>query len=108
MDKWEKVVTLKRKLTDLKHGLTLEELQEFLECDRATVYRIKDLAGMLFGIDIIKDKQTKKFRFDFKNSELIMDILKWGDSAEVVAPKSLREEIRGNVERMSGKYDGSA
>ncbi len=69
MDKWEKVVTFKRKLTDLKHGCTLEELQDCLECDRAKVYRIKDLAEILFGIDIIKDKQTKKFRFDFENSE---------------------------------------
>jgi hypothetical protein len=71
MNKWEKVVTLKRKLTDLKHGLSLEELQDCLECDRATVYRVKDLAEMLFGIDISKDKQTKKFRFDFENSEMI-------------------------------------
>ncbi len=79
MDKWEKVVTLKRKLTDLKYGCTLEELQDCLECDRATVYRIKDLAEMLFGIDIIKDKQTKKFRFDFelwlKKSELNLEVL---------------------------------
>jgi predicted DNA-binding transcriptional regulator YafY len=38
-------------------------------------------------------------------TELVMDILKWGDSAEVVAPKSLREEIRGIIERMRRKYE---
>jgi hypothetical protein len=44
MDKWEKVVTLQRKLIDLKHGLSLEELQDCLECDPAMVYRIIDIA----------------------------------------------------------------
>jgi hypothetical protein len=77
MDKWEKVVTFKRKLTDLKRGCTLEELQECLECDRATVYRIKDLTEMLFDIDIIKDKHTKKFRFYFENIELPVLLWLW-------------------------------
>jgi len=38
--------------------------------------------------------------------ELIMDILKWGDLAEVKGPEELREEIGRVVGRMRGIYEG--
>jgi hypothetical protein len=38
MDKWEKVVTLKRKLTDLKDGLSLAELLKYFGCDCSTIH----------------------------------------------------------------------
>jgi predicted DNA-binding transcriptional regulator YafY len=36
--------------------------------------------------------------------ELVMDLLRWGSDAEVLAPKALREEIGAILEKAAGKY----
>jgi predicted DNA-binding transcriptional regulator YafY len=37
--------------------------------------------------------------------ELVMDILKWGDDAEVIDPKELREAVKTTIARMQKKYE---
>ena len=40
-------------------------------------------------------------------TELIMDVLKWGDNAEVIAPPALRTAVAEIVEKCAKKYAGS-
>ena len=71
MDKWEKIVTLQRELIRHKNGCTIDYLIEKMErCNRSTVYRIKELAEIVFGVTIIRDSKSKKFRFDLSKGEL--------------------------------------
>ncbi|MCA3060337.1 MAG: YafY family transcriptional regulator [Rhodocyclaceae bacterium] len=59
-----------------------------------------------------KDQRTSEdkdgnylLELPFSNSrELLMDILKYGPDCEVLAPSSLRKEVRGLVDEMSAKY----
>jgi predicted DNA-binding transcriptional regulator YafY len=37
--------------------------------------------------------------------ELIMDVLRWGDEAEVIEPKELREAVVTMVEKMKKNYE---
>jgi predicted DNA-binding transcriptional regulator YafY len=39
-----------------------------------------------------------------KSDELIMDILRWGEEAEVLEPKVLRAEIIEKIEKMKKNY----
>ncbi|VAX07376.1 hypothetical protein MNBD_GAMMA26-2644 [hydrothermal vent metagenome] len=38
-------------------------------------------------------------------TELIMDILKYGSDVEVIAPESLRQAVREEIEKMQEKYE---
>lgn len=96
MDKWEKTVTLQRELLKHKNGCTLEYLMEKLgNCDRSTVYRTKDLAELIFGVDIIRDIQTKKFRFDFCNGELTELPGLWFKKSELEALICIQNAMAG-------------
>jgi proteasome accessory factor C len=57
-------------LINHKHGCSLSNIQDLLECDRSTVYRTKDQAELVFDVDIILDKNTKKYRFDTQDGQL--------------------------------------
>jgi proteasome accessory factor C len=51
------------------------------------------------------DENTYYLQVPYGHSrELVMDILRWGDQAEVVEPAGLREEVRRVVEKMKKKY----
>lgn len=96
VDKWEKAVTLQRELLKHKHGCSLEYLMEkFDDCDRSTVYRVKVLAELLFGVDIIRDHKTKKFRFDLQNSELTELPGLWFRKSELEALICLQQAMSG-------------
>ncbi len=52
------------------------------------------------------DEETYRLTIPFGDCrELVMDILRWGDKAEVREPQELREKIRGIVEGMKKNYD---
>jgi proteasome accessory factor C len=94
MDKWEKVVTFQRELYKNKLGRSLDHFKELFDnCDRSTVYRIKDLTELLFGIDIIYDKKTCKFRFDTKNGEITELPGLWFKKSELEALICLQHSI---------------
>ena len=40
-----------------------------------------------------------------QSEELLMDILKWGEYAEVISPKKLRDEISEKIKKMKKKYE---
>lgn len=53
-----------------------------------------------------QDDKTYCFTVPYGHSrELIMDILRWGERAEVKEPKDLREEVRKTVKRTLKKYE---
>jgi predicted DNA-binding transcriptional regulator YafY len=50
-------------------------------------------------------KGTLTLKIPYSDSrELVMDILKWGELAEVKGPESLREEVRRVVREMGKRY----
>ncbi|HON11602.1 MAG TPA: WYL domain-containing protein [Chitinispirillaceae bacterium] len=53
----------------------------------------------------LDDKGTLTLKIPYSDSrELIMDILRWGELAEVKGPESLREEVRRVVREMGKRY----
>ena len=96
MDKWEKIVTLQRELIRHKNGCTIDYLIERMErCNRSTVYRIKELAEIVFGVTIIRDSKSKKFRFDLSKGELTELPGLWFKKAELEALVCLQHAITG-------------
>ncbi len=52
------------------------------------------------------DENTYQLTIPYGHSrELVMDILRWGDEAEVVEPKGLREAVKTTITRMQKKYE---
>lgn len=96
MDKWEKLVTLQRELIKHRNGCRLEHLMEKMDdCDRSTVYRIKDLAEIIFGVGIIRDQQNRKFRFDFADGEMTELPGLWFRKSELEALICLQQAMTG-------------
>jgi proteasome accessory factor C len=51
------------------------------------------------------DEKTFRLTIPYGHSrELLMDILRWGDDAEVIEPEELREAVKITVTRMQKKY----
>jgi predicted DNA-binding transcriptional regulator YafY len=52
------------------------------------------------------DEKTYRLTLPYGHSrELIMDILRWGEWAEVKKPKTLREEVRKTIKSAIKKYE---
>ena len=96
MDKWEKAITLQRELLKNRHGCSLQYIiEKFEHCNRSTVYRTKELAEMLFGVDIIKDKKTKNFRLDLHDGDLTELPGLWFKKSELEALICLQQAMSG-------------
>ena len=53
-----------------------------------------------------QDENTYRLMIPYGHShELVMDILRWGDDAEVIEPKELREAVKTTIARMQKKYE---
>jgi proteasome accessory factor C len=64
MDKWEKVLTLHRLLSNRKHSVPLDIILNEIECSEATFHRIRSYLQYNLGAPIVYDHQYGGYRYD--------------------------------------------